>query len=487
MKFAVLATVSAHLPLVALACADHPPRYIYPRQAPSSSSSGGSTPPPSSSAPVPSSSGSAVPPGSSSVNVTASGNATSVTQISVSLISTNPTAVPLASITAQQVSSATIPLPSTATPGVTPSAIPNAPSLPDISAGLISTNYPPMDRPPPTNSTEVQQWIQDVQNSGFSIPNISVTVGSAACSANPDAVADTSRCWWTCGGCTRDTDIVACPDTLHWGLTYDDGPAFYTPNLLQYLDEHQLKTTFFTIGSRILEFPHTLQTEYMGGHQIGVHTWSHPPLTTLTNEEIIAEFGWTKKITKDILGVTPNTFRPPFGDIDDRVRTIALAMGLKPVIWTRLSTTATFDTGDFNINAGTISSSQVVENFNEIIGNASSIDTGFIVLEHDLFEQSVELATGYILPQALAHQPAFNITPVVSCFNMPMANAYIETNDNSTNPPPSGSLTSGGAASTGSSSASAAAPTALPSLLPAQALIVSCIVGALLGVGSLML
>ncbi|KAL5535132.1 CDA2_2 [Sanghuangporus sanghuang] len=485
MKFAVLATVSAHLPLVALACADHPPRYIYPRQAPSSSE--GSTLSPSSSAPAPStSSGSAL--GSSSVDATATGNATSVTQISVSLISTNPTAVPLSLITAQQVTSATVPLPSTATPGVTPSAIPNAPSLPDIS-GLSSANYPAMDKPPPTNSTEVQQWIQEVQNSGFSIPNISVTVESAACSANPDAVADTSRCWWTCSGCTRDTDIVACPDTLHWGLTYDDGPAFYTPNLLQYLDEHQLKTTFFTIGSRILEFPDTLQTEYMGGHQIGVHTWSHPPLTTLTNEEIIAEFGWTKKITKDILGVTPNTFRPPFGDIDDRVRTIALAMGLKPVIWTRLSTTVTFDTGDFNINAGTISSSQVIENFNEIIGNATSIDTGFIVLEHDLFEQTVELATGYILPQALAHQPAFNITPVISCLNMPMANAYIETNDNSTNPPPSGSLTSGGAASTGSgsSSSSAATPTALPSLLPAQALIVSCIVGALLGVSSLVL
>ena len=125
--------------------------------------------------------------------------------------------------------------------------------------------------------------------------------------------------------------------------------------------------------------------------------------------------------------------------ISDRVRTIALAMGLRPIIWTRISTTATFDTGDFNINAGTISSSQVVSNFNQIMGNATTIDTGFIVLEHDLFEQTVQLATGYILPQALAHQPPFKLEPVITCLNMPMANAYIETNDNSTNPPPSGS------------------------------------------------
>jgi hypothetical protein len=66
----------------------------------------------------------------------------------------------------------------------------------------------------------------------------------------------------------------------------------------------------------------------MGGHQIGgssilvlsshvyhlkfshkVHTWSHPSLTTLTNEEIIAELGWAKQVIHDILGVTPNMMR----------------------------------------------------------------------------------------------------------------------------------------------------------------------------------
>lgn len=54
-----------------------------------------------------------------------------------------------------------------------------------------------------------------------------------------------------------------------------------------------------------------LQSEYMAGHQISVHTWSHSALTTLTNEQIVAELGWTKKVIKDTIGVTPNTFRPP--------------------------------------------------------------------------------------------------------------------------------------------------------------------------------
>lgn len=142
------------------------------------------------------------------------------------------------------------------------------------------------------------------------------TLRLGGCPANADAAKDNSRCWWTCTGCVQDTDIVECPSKNTWGLTYDDGPSFYTPNLLDYLDEQKLKSTFFVVGSRVISFPATLQAEYVGGHQIAVHTWSHPPLTTLTNDQIIAELGWTKKAIKDVLGVSPNMMRPPYGDIE---------------------------------------------------------------------------------------------------------------------------------------------------------------------------
>lgn len=82
----------------------------------------------------------------------------------------------------------------------------------------------------------------------------------------------------------------------------------------------------------------------MSGHEISVHTWSHPALTKLTNEQIVAELGWTRKAIQAVTGVTPTTMRPPYGDIDDRVRAIALAMGLQPVIWTRGPTGNQFDT-----------------------------------------------------------------------------------------------------------------------------------------------
>ena len=90
---------------------------------------------------------------------------------------------------------------------------------------------------------------------------------------------------------------------------------------------------------------------------------------------------------------------------------------------------------DFNIPGGTASPSEVVFNWQNILNNATKIDTGFIVLEHDLFVQQVEVGTGYILPAALAFQPKLTIEPIITCLNKPLQDAYLETNDNSTNPP----------------------------------------------------
>ncbi|KAF7340000.1 Chitin deacetylase [Mycena venus] len=412
------------------------------------------------------------------------------TSFSFSLASTNPTAIPLGNILSNAPSQPTHALPSTFAPGTTPTAVSGAPALPNA-ALLAPSAYPSLDVVVPTGSPEVQQWIQDVKNSGVVIPNIAPNA-PGGCPNNTVAAADAdkSRCWWTCTGCVADTDIVDCPDKLTWGLTYDDGPSLYTPDLLTFLAANNLKSTFFAVGSRVISFPTILQTEYMEGHQIAVHTWSHPSLTTLTNEQIIGELGWSKKVIKDVIGVTPTHFRPPFGDIDNRVRAIAKAMDLTPVIWTRISEQATFDTDDFDLHSGLTTASHVLQNWNYIEGNATSSNfpTGFILLEHDLFQQSVDIATGYILPDALAHQPPFKIEPVISCLNQPLNNAYLELNDNSTNPPPISATTvvTGSASATGSSgsggsggngSNSAVSTVGFPGLGPALALTLTLLSG----------
>lgn len=45
--------------------------------------------------------------------------------------------------------------------------------------------------------------------------------------------------------------------------------------LLNFLASKNLTSTFFVIGSRIVERPTVLVEEYMAGHEIAVHTWSH--------------------------------------------------------------------------------------------------------------------------------------------------------------------------------------------------------------------
>ena len=57
-----------------------------------------------------------------------------------------------------------------------------------------------------------------------------------------------------------------------------------------------------------------------------MHTWSHQYTTSLTNEQVFAELYYTKLVIKRVLGYSPRCFRPPFGDVDDRVRTIAYAL-----------------------------------------------------------------------------------------------------------------------------------------------------------------
>ncbi|THU92741.1 chitin deacetylase [Dendrothele bispora CBS 962.96] len=328
-------------------------------------------------------------------------------------------------------SGATQALTTTYAPGSTPSYS-HAPALPSASFVFSPNDWPAQDKLPPTDSDEVQEWLKELD--GWDIPDIGQTA-DGTCVGDPAAAQQAqSRGWWTCGGWTKDTDILACPDKLTWGVSFDDGPAPYTTKLLKYLDEKDISATFFVVGSRVIERPAVLIEEYMGGHEISVHTWSHPHLTTLTNEEIVAELGWTRKAIKTVLGVTPTTMRPPYGDIDDRVRAISLAMGMTPIIWTRTPAGVSFDTFDWEVAGGLLDAPTQYQAFQNILGNASEIDTGFIVLQHDLYEVTVDLAVGYTLDAARTHNPPFSLKPIGECYGIPTSDLYRESNTNTTFP-----------------------------------------------------
>ncbi|KAF9979109.1 chitin deacetylase [Actinomortierella ambigua] len=132
-------------------------------------------------------------------------------------------------------------------------------------------------------------------------------------------------------------------------------------------------------------------------------------MTSLTNEQIVAELKWTEKAIFDVIGVTPLYWRPPFGDVDNRVRDIATQLGYKTTIWTQ-----GFDTDDWNIPAKTATYQSVVDTFKSWLVKIPTMKTGFVVLEHDLFPEEVNVSINGILPIAFQTK-GLTMQPVPQC------------------------------------------------------------------------
>ena len=153
----------------------------------------------------------------------------------------------------------------------------------------------------------------------------------------------------------------------------------------------------------------------------------------MTNEQIVAELGWTRKAIKDVTGVTPLLFRPPYGDIDDRVRAIAKAMNLLPVLWTSIpddngdGVVEQWDSNDWRVHGGQVAPVANQQAFYATLNKSQSLTTGFVVLQHDIYNESVDIAIGATIPDSLARNPPFKMESVQVCQGEPIGNAYVET------------------------------------------------------------
>lgn len=104
-------------------------------------------------------------------------------------------------------------------------------------------------------------------------------------------------------------------------LTFDDGPnPITTPQILTILEHEHVKATFFVVGSRVKGNEATLRRMHKDGDEIGNHTWSHPDLALLTPKQIKQQIAATQRIVRQAGVPTPTLFRPPYGDIDAKVK-----------------------------------------------------------------------------------------------------------------------------------------------------------------------
>ena len=119
-------------------------------------------------------------------------------------------------------------------------------------------------------------------------------------------------------------------------LTIDDGPDEHdTPRILDLLDQHRARATFFVIGERAARSPHLVREIVQRGHQIGHHTHTHPAGTfwCAMPGRLAAELDQTLAVLQ-LAGIRPQLFRPPVG-IKHLFLAPALATrGLLCVSWT---------------------------------------------------------------------------------------------------------------------------------------------------------
>nr|CAG29824.1 putative oligosaccharide N-glucosamin deacetylase [Alicyclobacillus acidocaldarius subsp. acidocaldarius DSM 446] len=120
----------------------------------------------------------------------------------------------------------------------------------------------------------------------------------------------------------------------HLAITFDDGPdGDMTPKILSTLRDYGVPATFFCIGQQVERFPDVLKSIHQAGHEIGNHTMTHPYLTKLTDAEIERELRECQAAIEKVVQVPIRYFRPPYGDIDDRVRRIAASLHYEVVLW----------------------------------------------------------------------------------------------------------------------------------------------------------
>lgn len=194
-------------------------------------------------------------------------------------------------------------------------------------------------------------------------------------------------CSFDCRNCIAFDDICSCPQLSQ---TFDDGPS---PGTTKLVNQLKTKSTFFTLGVNVIKYPDTYQKLAAKGHVMGSHTWSHKFLPSLSNEEIIAQIEWSIWAMNATGNHLPKWFRPPYGGLDNRVRSIVRQFGMQNVLWN-------FDTFDWKMAQN---AKLEVEIYKEVQEYKTIKNKQGIILEHDSMMKTVDVGIeiNKMLPQQM--------------------------------------------------------------------------------------
>lgn len=157
------------------------------------------------------------------------------------------------------------------------------------------------------------------------------------------------------------------PDGHLIALTFDDGPhSVKTPEILDILDENNIRATFFVVGENAAKNEEIVERIFRDGHEIGNHTLTHKYLHGEGRSAVEREIDLCDDVIFNHSEYNSIVFRPPGGLYDADLTAVCRERGYSVILWS-------IDTRDW---AGT----SAKDICNEIYNN---IEDGAIILMHD--------------------------------------------------------------------------------------------------------
>lgn len=180
-------------------------------------------------------------------------------------------------------------------------------------------------------------------------------------------------------------------------LTFDDGPdPDVTLKVLDILDAHQAKASFFVIADKAAAHPDLIREIVKRGHSIENHSRRHPGLFGFFGWKALqSEIGTAQQIIAGITGRAPVFFRAPMGIRNPLLDPVMARLGLRYVSWTRRG----FDT---------VARDPVVV-LERLVRNLAA---GDILLLHDRWTRRYGAIALDVLPPLLTRITAAGLRPV---------------------------------------------------------------------------
>ena len=124
----------------------------------------------------------------------------------------------------------------------------------------------------------------------------------------------------------RDQKLVSISFDAAWGN--ED-----TQQLIDIMDQYQVKATFFVVGDWAEKYPESVKALHDAGHEVMNHSNTHAHYPQLSADEIVADLNACNDKVEQITGVRPTLVRLPYGDYDDHSINAVRSIGMEPIQW----------------------------------------------------------------------------------------------------------------------------------------------------------